>query len=177
MNLIETFGQFKWGYIVLCSFGDDPSKAECQKVGKPSSYPNGITSPDGETVYVALTLTGDVDVYKRDTNTNLLDFSHSILVDSTLDNIEIDRSSNSLILGCHSYPLRFKRHAESVNHTHISPFQVFRLTPSKNDRVEEIFAYEGPELSGVSVSTVWKDKLVMGAVFDDGILVCSRNRK
>ncbi|MBU2548134.1 MAG: SMP-30/gluconolactonase/LRE family protein [Proteobacteria bacterium] len=136
------------------------------------SYANGIEkSPDGRTVYVAETLALRIGEYGRDPENGALTLKRHIDLGTGVDNIMVGEQG-SLIVGCHPKLLTFSLHARDPGKQ--SPSQVLKIAfnPDRTYRVEEIFLSRGETLSGSSVATIFKGKLLIGSVFDGRFLVC-----
>jgi arylesterase/paraoxonase len=139
-------------------------------------YPNGVTaSPDGQTLYVASTTGREVFRFPIDPASGALGDRFAIDVGSGVDNIELD-AAGDLWIGAHPQTLTFVQHAADA--TLHSPSQVFRIRAPASDApgVEEVFLSRGAVLSGSSVGAVWRDRLLIGAVFDEEFLDCRMER-
>jgi arylesterase/paraoxonase len=137
------------------------------------AYANGINlSPDGRTLYVAATVGGRIYAYDRDVNSGVLTRRHAVDTNTGVDNIEVDEAGN-LWIGCHPKLLTFVKYSKDPNR--LSPSQVIKLTPKgpASFQVTEVYLNDGKPLSGSSVAAVYKDKLLIGSVFDGSFLVCN----
>ncbi len=135
-------------------------------------YPNGINvSRNGERLYVASTTGGVVLVFRIDPESGGLEERGAIPIGSGVDNIEVD-ADGDLWIGAHAKLLTFVQHADDASR--LAPSQVIRVSGPDADSpsVEEIFLSLGEDLSGSSVGSVYADRLLVGSVFDDGILDC-----
>ncbi|MFQ5650851.1 MAG: strictosidine synthase family protein [bacterium] len=140
-------------------------------------YANGINkSHDGRSIYVAATTEQKVHVYNRDLHTGHLEHLKEIEVGTGVDNIEVDPAGN-LWLGAHPKLLTFVDHAKDASN--LAPSQVIKITLHEHGdyEAEEVFLDTGEALSASSVAAVFKDKLLIGAVFDAGFLVCTLPQK
>ena len=75
-------------------------------------------------------------------------------------------------IGCHPKLLTFVKYSKDPQA--LSPSQVIKVTqtsPGQYD-VTEIYLDNGRPLSGSSVAAVFKDKLLIGSVFDERFLLC-----
>jgi arylesterase/paraoxonase len=133
---------------------------------------NGVnTNADGTRLYVAECLGRSIRIYDRDVVTTVLtDRNEVIPLGSCPDNIEV-AEDGSLWVGAH--PKVFDLLAHGKDKTKLSPSQVFRVDPATHE-VKEVFLDTGAALSGVSVASVAGDRMVLGAIFEDKILVCDR---
>lgn len=122
-------------------------------------------------------------------------------VGTTLDNIEEDDATDTLYIASHPRPLAFLRHASSsrsvgtrggtarapqpqqlIRSPFAAPSQCLRITnPAGKHQVTELFVthgngtgVEGADINAASVVAVHGDKMLIGSVFDKGVLVCPR---
>ena len=138
-------------------------------------YANGINlSNDKTKIYIAETTGRRISIYNRKELTNELIFEESIYLKSGVDNIEID-NENNLWIGSHPQVLKFVKHAKDEKYD--SPSQVMKIIVSEEDDhiIKEIYLDGGNELSGSSVAAVYKNILLIGAVFEDCFLFCHNN--
>lgn len=134
------------------------------------TYANGINkSSDGETVYVAEFLKQRIAVYDRNPETGVLKKRRTLKVNTGPDNIEVAEDGALWIAG-HPKVFEFLAHAEDENK--IAPSQVIRLDPQSGEASDVFISTEG-EISGSSVGAVWNDTLIVGAVFDGHVMICS----
>lgn len=129
-------------------------------------YANGINaSKDGKRLYVAACTDGSINVYDR------IPFKKSgnIPCSTGVDNLEWDDDGN-LWVGAHPKLLKFLGHAKDPEKK--SPSQVLKinLQNPENPEISEIYINDGHPLSGSSVAAVYKDRLLIGGVFDDGVI-------
>jgi arylesterase/paraoxonase len=134
-------------------------------------YANGVNvSPDGRKIYVAASSARSILVCDRDPSTGALTKSEEIFTNTGVDNIELDSAGN-LWVGCHPQLLKFLAHAgdEKVN----SPSEIIKLTLLRNGKFEQhtIYMNDGSEISASSVGAVYKNTLLIGAVFQRHFLV------
>ena len=130
---------------------------------------NGINiSRDKITVYCAETIGQKLNIYRRNQLDNSLSLLESIKLDSGLDNIEIDLDGN-LYIGSHPKLFDFVKHAKDK--THISPSQVFKISPDYTV-IDEIFLSDGSDISASTVGAFYNNILLIGAVFDNHFLYC-----
>lgn len=150
-------------------FDGDNWSVAARKIG----YANGINiSPDGSTVYVAGVFKGRVHAYRRDPKTGGLTLLQTAVLNSGADNIEMT-PDGTLWVACHSSLVKFVGHA--LNAQKLSPWQLFsvRFDPAYTaaPQLQEVYRDNGRKLSGVSVAAVWKDKVLVGSVFEQEILI------
>jgi arylesterase/paraoxonase len=160
---IETFTQRK-GAQVLYYDGKDFNVALDDVV-----MPNGINlSPKELELYVASVTTHSVRVYARDTRNERLMFQREIYLGSGPDNIEVDSDGN-LWVAAHPKLLKVGAHAKDP--AVLSPSQVFRITP--DGAVTDIYADRGEQISAASVAARYGNRLLIGQIFDEGVLDCT----
>jgi arylesterase/paraoxonase len=134
-------------------------------------YANGINmSLDGNTVYIAEVLRREIGVYSRNPANGELKYQKSIALDTGPDNIEIDTDGNLYVAG-HPFIFDFLKHAE--NEQHISPSQVLKINPNTGT-TQTIFMDDKGLINAASVGAFHDDKLVIGAVFDEHVLICNQ---
>ncbi len=134
-------------------------------------YANGINvSLDGKTLYLASTTGKEIIVCDLDVTGGTLKERSSVSCRTGVDNIEVDEKG-ALWVGCHPQMLKFLAH--SKNEYELSPSQIIKLTPLSdgNFSQETIYMNDGSEISASSVGAVYKDKLLIGPVFQRHILV------
>jgi arylesterase/paraoxonase len=133
---------------------------------------NGINlSPDGQTLYVGSTIGRAVFVYDRDGETSNLVLREEVPLESGVDNIEVD-AGGILWIGSHPKLLDVVAHASTP--TRLAPSQVFRLEPRKDGSfdIEEVYLDLGEELSAASVAAVYRDRMIVGPIYDSKFLDC-----
>jgi arylesterase/paraoxonase len=144
-----------------------------RKVAEGLAYANGINmSPDGQTVYVAATVGQKIYVYDRDRNSGELSRRIAIEAGTGVDNIEIDSRGN-LWIGSHPKLLTFVKHSKDP--AVLSPSQVIKVAEMAGGQYEisEIYLSNGQPLSASSVAAVFKNYLLIGAVFEERFLLCT----
>lgn len=142
------------------------------------TYPNGIAMTRGGTrVYVTETLDRTLRIYDRDVGSGALtqrpDPDGLVFVGTGVDNIDVDADGN-LWIGSHPKILAFSAHARDA--ANLSPSQVLKVSPAAEGRggtIDEIYLNLGEEISGVSVAAVHEGRMVLGAVMDPKVLVCT----
>ena len=135
-------------------------------------YANGInTSLDGKKLFVAATTGQKIKVFDRDIASGNLKENSEISIRGA-DNIELDASGN-LWVGCLPQLLAFLAH--SKDHSKPSPSEVIKIVFDKAGKAtkESVYLNDGKPVSGSSVGAVWKDKLLIGTVFENKVLLCS----
>ncbi len=129
-------------------------------------YANGIAaSIDGKKLYVAACTDRSINVYDREPFKK----TGNISCKTGVDNLEWDTGGN-LWVGAHPKLLKFLSHAK--NASQLSPSQVLKINLQNPEKPEisEIYINDGVPLSGSSVAAPYKDIVLLGGVFDDGVL-------
>lgn len=146
--------------------GEDGRRAEGGLV-----FANGINaSADGRTVYVAECLRRSVGVYERDPGTGALTRRRTIDLGTCPDNIEVDEQGMLWIAG---HPRLFDLIAHRDDAATLAPTHLLRVDPASGS-VDEILLDDGSLISAASTAAVAGDRMVVGAIFDDKVLVCDR---
>jgi arylesterase/paraoxonase len=138
------------------------------------AYANGLgLSPEGRILYAAETIGRRLAVYDREPSSGALFFRRRIDMGTGVDNIDVDAEGN-LWIGAHPKLLTFVKHSKNASLR--SPSQILKFTPAGPEGY--VFGTEhlsdGTDLSGASVGVRYKNKLVLGAVFDPGFLILTR---
>lgn len=148
-----------------------------KKAASNIAYANGINhSADYAKIFVASPTGGKVFIYNRDLITGDLNLIEEVMVNTGVDNIELDESG-ALWIGCHPQLLKFVAHA--ADPANFSPSQVIKLTQDSLGKyqTEEVFLNDGTSYSGSTVAAVYKKKLLIGSVFEKTMLVCTPSKK
>lgn len=173
-GLGRTFEEYLQRKISYVNYFDGSS---FKKVAGKIAYANGINhSEDYSTIFVASPTEGKVMIYDRDPITGSLTLNEEVDVNTGVDNIELDEAG-SLWIGCHPQLLKFVAHA--ADPANFSPSQVIKLTPDSSGHypVEEVFLNDGTSYSGSTVAAVYKNKFLIGSVFEKTMLVCAPDKK
>ena len=137
------------------------------------AYANGIAlSPNGATLYVGATVGRKVHVYARNAETGELTQKASIPLATGIDNLDVD-SDGTIWAGCHAKLLSFVAHSKDAGA--LSPSEVVRIRPLEKGGydVMRVYLNDGSELSGSSSAAAWKNRLLVGAVYDGRFLDCT----
>lgn len=138
-------------------------------VAKRLTYANGINmSANGRHVYVSEFLRRRIAVYERDAETNALAKIKTLPVNTGPDNIELDERGG-LWVGGHSKVFDFLNHAEDPSE--IAPSIVVHINPATGES-EDVFVDTDGILNASSVGAALGNTLIVGAVFDDHVMVC-----
>lgn len=132
-------------------------------------YPNGINvSADGRTVWVASVTEFALRTYDRDPVSESLTLRDVKPLPGGPDNIE-RAEDGSLWIGAHPKLLRVEAHGQDASAP--SPSQVLHV--KSDGSVDEVYLDSGEQLSGSSVAAASGNRLLVGQIFDDGILDCT----
>ena len=135
-------------------------------------YANGINiNNEGSELYLAATSGKEVYVFDRDASGTLSKVGE-ISCDTGVDNIEVD-TENNLWIGCHPQLLKFLAHAKDEQK--LSPSEIIRLTPTGKSQFkqETIYINDGSEISASSVAARFRNKLLIGPVFQSHLVVAT----
>lgn len=170
---LEEYLQLKLSYVNYF----DGNTNTFKKVATNIAYANGINhSPDFSTIFVASPTGGKVYVYDRNPATGELTLNEEVNVKTGVDNIELDETG-ALWIGCHPQLLKFVAHAADPSNS--SPSQIIKLTQDSSGKyqMEEVFLNDGSSYSGSTVAAVYKNKFLIGSVYEKSILICTPNTK
>jgi arylesterase/paraoxonase len=135
---------------------------------------NGINaSRDGGTVFVASPTGREVRAYARDAESGALALRERIDLGTAPDNVEVD-DDGALWVGAHPKLLALVAHGKGAPEH--SPSQVVRASPRPGGgwAVEEVFLDPGERQCASSVAAVRGDRLLIGGIFEDHVLDCTR---
>lgn len=147
------------------------------------SMPNGVAlSRDGSKLYLAETLDGRLTLLSRNLLTSTLRSGTAeqseMRLNTGLDNIDVDEQG-FLWIGAHPQLLRFQRHFDAPDQ-YAAPSQVLVVDPLER-RAGLVYASPGSEdgaagpehISGATVAARFGDRVLIGSVLDDHVLVCT----
>ena len=135
-------------------------------------YANGINvSADGKLLYLCAVTESSLHIYDRDIASGKLTLRQKIDLGTGVDNIEMD-SNGGLWIGAHPQLLKFVQHAQDP--AKLSPSQILHLMPMAGGEydIKEVYLNKGQEISASSVAAVYKNRMLVGAVFDPKFLDC-----
>jgi len=135
-------------------------------------YANGINvSADGRILYLCAVTEGVLYIYNRDIASGKLTPRDKIDLATGVDNIELD-SDGGLWIGAHPKLLTYVQHARDP--AKLSPSQILHLKPTTGGGydIKEVYLNNGEEISASSVAAVYKNRMLIGAVFDPKLLDC-----
>ena len=134
------------------------------------TYSNGINqSVDGKHIYVSEVLPRTIKVFARNEDDGALELLQVIDTNSSPDNIEVD-DKGFLWVGGHPNLLDFLAHSKEQSTP--SPSHVMKIDPITGG-IEDVFYDGGESISASSVGTMYKGKLIIGAVYDEHVLICN----
>jgi len=132
-------------------------------------YANGVAvNADGSKLFVSETSGGNLLEYTRDRESGYLTLNKTIKTGAAVDNINID-SDGILWIGAHPRPLSLVRHQR--DRTSKAPSTVFSFD-EKTGELTTILSDDGSLLSGSSSAARNKNKLVIGALYEEKFLIC-----
>ena len=138
-------------------------------VAEDVAYPNGIIGdPRGDSVFVASTTGRAVLRYRRDRETGALSLLERYDVGTGVDNLDLG-ADGRIWIGAHPNMLAFLRNARDPEN--LSPSQVLALDPGSG-AIDEVFLSAGDDLSTSSVGAFYGNRLLIGSVFEDHVLLC-----
>ncbi len=161
---LEDYFQLPLGSVVFCSGSD------CRTAARGFTYTNGIAlSRDGMTLYVSSTTGRFLRVLDRNPSDHTLKKRKDLKLNTGLDNIDVDEEGNLWVTG-HPKLLTFVKHASDpgVN----SPSQILRIDPENDFAHETVYVDSGEKVSGASVAARFRNRLLVGTVFEPFILDC-----
>lgn len=131
-------------------------------------YANGLAlSPDGSKLYAAETAGNALKVFDRNLKTGTLSLAETISLGASPDNINVD-ASGSVWVGALPKPLAVPRLAK--DHKATAPSEVLRVDP--DGAAHTVYRNDGAEQSAVTVAARVKDKLLIGALYEEKFLFC-----
>ena len=166
MQVLENYLQLKLSNVVYY----DGSRF--LEVASGIGYANGINvSADGKILYLSAVTEGALHIYNRDIVSGQLIHREKLELGTGVDNIEID-AGGGLWIGAHPQLLTFIQHAQDP--AKLSPSQILHLTPKAGGGydTQEVYLNLGQEISASSVGAVYKNRMLVGAVFDPKFLDC-----
>ena len=158
----------KIGMGNVCYFdGKNMSKTSIENI----KYANGINvSLDGKTLFLASTSSNTLLVYERNISTGTLTKTDEIDTKTGVDNIELDKKGN-IWIGCHPQALKFLVHTKDEKK--FSPSEIIEIIYRGKGNYEQksVYLNNGSEISASAVGAVYKDRLLVGPVFQEGIIL------
>jgi arylesterase/paraoxonase len=125
-------------------------------------------SPDGQWLYVGEAQGEQMRVYRREVPTGDLVLQRIVPLGTSPDNLNVDADG---VVWVAAHPKLFAFLAHVKEPARRSPTQVLRYDP-RNGQLTEHYESNGSPLSAGSVAAHWRDEIVIGAVFDNQVLIC-----
>ncbi|XP_038047563.1 serum paraoxonase/arylesterase 2-like [Patiria miniata] len=158
-SILEIFSPIPTGTVAYY----DGKKARIVATG--FTMANGINqSPDGKYVYVVGVFDGEISIFERNKDGSLR-LLKKMDMHTTADNIDVDRATGDLWLGCHLQPYKAIFGGEHSHNRGTS--QVLKVTFDKdlNADVREVLIDDGQLLaSGSSVACTYGQQMLVGTV-------------
>jgi arylesterase/paraoxonase len=129
-------------------------------------------SPDGKLLYVAETLAQSIRVYEPRPNGAVL-LRGTIRLGVSPGRLTVDADG---VVWIAAYPKLHALRAHAEDPARRVPTQVLRFDPRLDvGEVARVYANDGQALSAGTVAARWRDKLVIGALLDQKVLICKLN--
>ncbi|XP_077986246.1 serum paraoxonase/arylesterase 1-like [Glandiceps talaboti] len=145
-------------------------KGESRILSSGYGFTNGINiSPDGKYLYVAELVAGNVRIFERKEDNSIVEVK-KLELNTGVDNIEVDRNTGELWLGCHPILEQFWKYVE--DRSELTGAQVLKIrldskkAPLDTIDIREVFMNDGTLLKGGSGASYYDNKLLVGTVFD-----------
>lgn len=136
------------------------------------AYANGVNlSPDGSTVSVAATTGRKLLTYARNLSDGSLQLRGEQSLETGVDNIDVDVRGD-LWIGCHLQRLPFVAHAKDSLQKSLSQILHLRPNPQGGYATREVLLNDGREYSGSTVAVPFRDRWLVGSVYEPCLLVC-----
>ncbi|MEM7067469.1 MAG: SMP-30/gluconolactonase/LRE family protein [Pseudomonadota bacterium] len=135
------------------------------------AFANGVRlSADGSKLFVTASRSGELIVYSRNPLTGKLMTKKRVPLGKIPDNISLAKNGDLWIA---EQPSASAFLAHSKNPEKHSPFRIFTVNTVSYDR-KIVFESSGKAFSAASVAVPINDRILIGSVFEDGILECIR---
>lgn len=139
------------------------------------AYANGINfDAKRNLVFVASPRKFLVKVYQKNKD-NSLTFIENIDCKTGVDNIEFDTKGN-LWIGAHPNLLHFKSYMKEKKE--FSPSEIIKINYTSKGKynVENVYVNNGKDISGSTVATPFGNKILVGTVTDNNLLILQKNQ-
>jgi len=169
--LVKLMGM-KMTEVFHCSWTED-SDATCAAASEEKFFgANGLTiDQNRDLVFVNDPIDHKITVMKRDKENGRLTKESEIVLPVHADNIEYDDEADEIIMGT---IFDFEEVMKKFNGEDVAVGGGLSVA-RKNDgwKVQHILNHDGTKLSQISAGARFRDKVVLGSPFSEGILVCS----
>ncbi len=135
------------------------------------AFANGIrVNSDGSKLYATAFRSGDLYVYDRDSSTGNLSLSKTVNVGNGPDNVSLGDDGHLWIA---NHPNALATTAHAGNPDKLSPVRLHTVEPD-DYTVKTVYEDSGALLSAVSVAVPFGDQFLLGAIYEDGVLLCRK---
>ncbi|XP_070532148.1 serum paraoxonase/arylesterase 1-like [Ptychodera flava] len=159
LRQIEGLALLGWGSIGFYNNGEE------KIVASGFHFANGINvSPDHKYIYLAEAMSGDVSVFEIQKDYSLVE-KKKIHLNIGVDNIEIDKPTGELWIGCHPRVKEWFDFSQNIDSK--AGAQVLRIQfGSDLDKVNvtDVFVDDGGMLKGGSSASFYRNRLLIGTV-------------
>jgi len=132
------------------------------------------TNPDASRLYVAETLAKALRVYRRNTAYGALVLEETVDLNTAPAGLDVDEEG-VVWIAAHPKLISYNRHLRDSARP--APTQVLRFDPrlAADARVTQVYLNAGDEISGGTAAARWRDEFLIGALFDEKVLICKPN--
>jgi len=135
--------------------------------------PNGIAlSLDKKQLYLALNMAEEFRIYDIQSD-NSLKLRQTFHLFTGVDNLNVD-DEGAIWIGAHPILYQLFQYIQDTE-KNLAPSQILKIkfdkNKSENPQITEVFADTGTMLKGSSAAVRYKDRLLIGSVFDK-LLLC-----
>ena len=162
---------FRSGSATLVYFDGARARVEASGLDRIGGL---ATSPDASRLYVAETLARALRIYQRNPANDALVLEEIVDLDTAPAGLDVDEDG-VVWIAAHPRLIRFNSHLHDP--ARISPTQVLRFDPRQTGeaRLTQVYLNAGDEISGGTVAARWRDEFLIGALFDEKVLICKPN--
>jgi len=133
---------------------------------------NGInTTPDGRTLYLDAASERMLYVYDRDPGTGDLSERARVAIGGFPDNVELSEEGD-LLIAVHVKVLELVAHMKDASALSPSEIILISIHGERPYTREMLYLDLGRQISGASVGAIWKDRMLIGAIFEPFLLDC-----
>jgi len=169
LHTFEIATRRPWTNLLLCS---KKSQWDCSTVVDRIAMANGLAaSLDLKTIYMAASTEKRIYVFQHDLQSHALTFRRFLSTPFITDNIFVN-DRDELIAAGHPYAISFLQHEKNPREHRAHSEVVLFSRPKSNSTYKNVFLSNGEILSASTVGASFNGKLLIGALFDSGILFC-----